>query len=263
MVYSCERCGYTTDHKKHMIQHLQRKNTCNALLSSVDQLSLLEDILNANTISTCNACNFCGKEFASRQGKSRHHKICKQRPELKQSEGISIVLNLNLSDNEQTTNSPIDLGNTQPVPSPSEPINTQSEYISNLLFEIEALKEKKTENFYQHIVEKYLGGTHKVVKCGITDVSTDTTHAEIKTAKEYKAAIGQLVCYNFVDKKPNLHLYLFGKTGKKLIETAKELCAGLNIDLFMFKCTNKTKYEIIKCDNNEIVHTFDVSQHIT
>lgn len=79
MEYSCERCGYETNHKKHMVQHLQRVFPCQPLLSSIAQNSLLEDILNENIISTGNACNFCGKEFASRQGKSRHHKICKHK----------------------------------------------------------------------------------------------------------------------------------------------------------------------------------------
>jgi hypothetical protein len=60
------------------------------------------------------------------------------------------------------------------------------EKLGNLQIENAILKNKKDESFYQLIVEKYLGGTHSRNKNGITDVTTDKIHAEIKRWKFYK-----------------------------------------------------------------------------
>lgn len=76
---------------------------------------------------------------------------------------------------------------------------------------------KRTEIFYQACIEKFLGGTHKRLKCGITDVTTDDTHAEIKNWDSWKSALGQLICYNGEDPKPNLQVFLFGTPIKRKV----------------------------------------------
>jgi hypothetical protein len=126
--------------------------------------------------------------------------------------------------------------------------------INKLQHDIEMLKEKKSEKFYQNIVELYLGGTHKKVSCGVTDVTTDTIHAEIKNSKDYKAAIGQVLCYNTVDPKAQLQLYIFGPESHKHFENAKTVCEGLNIELFTFQNINNCVHIINS--NKEIVYTF-------
>ena len=79
-----------------------------------------------------------------------------------------------------------------------------------------------------------MNGKHKHVRCGITDVSTEKIHAEIKTFECYKYAIGQLVCYNLVDPKETLQLYLFGSASKDLYETAQLLCLQSHIEMLTF-----------------------------
>jgi hypothetical protein len=70
---------------------------------------------------------------------------------------------------------------------------------------------KRHEIYYQEILENVLQGKHKVLPCGITDVTTHNTHAEIKKWNKYKEAVGQLLSYNTFDYKPNLQIYLFNK----------------------------------------------------
>ena len=54
---------------------------------------------------------------------------------------------------------------------------------------------KQKEQHYQRKLEELLGGGHARTKYGIIDILTDTTLYEIKIWKNYKNALGQLLCY--------------------------------------------------------------------
>lgn len=86
---------------------------------------------------------------------------------------------------------------------------------------------ERSERFYQDVVEEYLGGTHKRLKYGITDVTNDRVHAEIKNWNSCHSAMGQLEFYNALDPKEELHIYLFGPIQK--------LKARIIIDLLIRK----------------------------
>lgn len=94
--------------------------------------------------------------------------------------------------------------------------------------ELEELKDKN-EVYYQRYLEKLLGGSHKVTKYGITDISTDFHHVEIKQWKNFKTCIGQLLSYNFKDNKQLIAAF-FGdyKDKCKIIE----LCHSKNIEVW-------------------------------
>jgi hypothetical protein len=108
------------------------------------------------------------------------------------------------------------------------------EQISKLTIQLDLLKTHKKEDFYQKIVEHHLGGTHKTLKCGITDVTTDTIHAEVKRWDSYKAGVGQLVCYNHEDPRSELHMYLFGPVSNKQTDNIVEKLKNMNIKPFTF-----------------------------
>lgn len=63
------------------------------------------------------------------------------------------------------------------------------------------------------MLEEFLGGTHQVVSSGVTDVTTENAHIEIKEWTSWKMAVGQILCYNSDVPKPNLAIYFFGKYG--------------------------------------------------
>jgi len=85
--------------------------------------------------------------------------------------------------------------------------------------EVEELKDNKKEIYYQRFLEKHFQATHKVTKYGVTDITTETHHIEIKCWKNYKGCLGQLMAYNFSEDK-QLIAALFGeyKDKEKVIE---------------------------------------------
>jgi len=71
-------------------------------------------------------------------------------------------------------------------------------------------KVSQKELRYQKILERVLRGTHKHLQSGITDVTTDTFHAEIKNWDSVAAVIKQLFAYNNASPRPELRAYMFG-----------------------------------------------------
>lgn len=62
----------------------------------------------------------------------------------------------------------------------------------------------------------------------------DTCHAEIKEWKCWKEAVGQLTCYNAVDPKDCLQLYLFGKYKQSCNDEVYTVTSTCNIKMFDF-----------------------------
>jgi hypothetical protein len=90
--------------------------------------------------------------------------------------------------------------------------NLQSELSDTKLLLNEVLA-KRNELYYQKFLEKQLSATHKKTKFGITDISNETHHIEIKHWINYKSALGQLLSYNFNDNK-SLAAYFFGSVSE-------------------------------------------------
>lgn len=104
--------------------------------------------------------------------------------------------------------------------------------VANLKRELMFYKNRKDEKFFQTVLEDALNASHKHLRTGITDITTDTFHGEIKEWKDWKAALGQLIAYNAEDPLPNMHMYLFGRYNQKAKTAAKETLAQLNIQAF-------------------------------
>lgn len=144
-----------------------------------------------------------------------------------------------------------------PVTGPRRGDTPLEREIRKLKIKVGLLERKKPEEFYQLIVEEWLQGTHKKVACGITDVSNDTTHAEIKRWADFKHAAGQLFCYNEVDPKENLHLYFFGTVTIKAKETAvlvsKKMIPRVKIFTFV---SNRGSVDIVNVETDDVVFTY-------
>jgi hypothetical protein len=82
--------------------------------------------------------------------------------------------------------------------------------IARLQSRVNALTTKRDEYFYQNWLERRLGGSHMKLQSGVTDITTDTCHAEIKEWKSWKAGVGQLLAYNSELRRQEVALYLFG-----------------------------------------------------
>ncbi len=69
----------------------------------------------------------------------------------------------------------------------------------------------KKEKFYQALLEEKLGATHEKNDAGITDLTGEDFHAEIKCWQAWKTALGQLVAYQSAKPKDRLEVYFYGK----------------------------------------------------
>lgn len=126
----------------------------------------------------------------------------------------------------------------------------------NVRLELEYHKNKKSELFYQLLLEKHLGGSHKALSCGITDVTTENSHSEIKEWKSWKEGVGQLHCYNKADPKENLNLYLFGSCSKKCKKEAIDISLSFGFNVYEFVHEND-KVKIIDLAKDTTNYIYD------
>ena len=79
MTFTCKRCGYESHLKTHLIRHLNKKNTCHAILEDIDRSHLVSELEKKYNEKTYD-CEFCQKKFNSASNKSKHRQTCKKRP---------------------------------------------------------------------------------------------------------------------------------------------------------------------------------------
>ena len=94
--YICKRCGYSIDKKSNYIRHLNRKKSCQELLSNISIKDLLQEIIDRDNSGNSKNCKYCNKNFTSRQGKYQHQKICKENKGVQDKNSENIDLNLKL-----------------------------------------------------------------------------------------------------------------------------------------------------------------------
>ena len=106
--YECKRCGYITNRKGNMKNHLNRKNPCKVVLEDISietlknlyDLNFYENILkNPQKIlknpqkslknppffeENCLICHFCEKSFSRSDNLNRHFKSCKKKNKIEQ-----------------------------------------------------------------------------------------------------------------------------------------------------------------------------------
>ena len=184
-----------------------------------------------------NVCEYCNKLFNFASNKSRHKKGCKKKP---------IEINeqlLKLHQQIKQQQEQIEFLKQQPLN--NDKVNLDLQYYKN----------RKNEKFYQLLLENYLGGTHKTLSCGITDVTTDSCHAEIKEWSSWKEAIGQLTCYNAVDNKDVLEMYMFGRYKTSCKTEVIKVATTCKIDIYEFVDT-EDGVSIISLKNNEVVYKY-------
>jgi len=116
---------------------------------------------------------------------------------------------------------------------------------------------KKNENFYQKVVEEYLNGSHQRLDVGITDITTDSIHAEIKHWRMFKNAIGQLISYNNEMPRERLQIYLFGDYDVQKKNKIVDCIRKSNIEVYTFKSSNENQVEIINYTTKEIVYVYN------
>lgn len=235
--YLCKRCGYETNHKHCLISHLQKIKTCPARYNDIPTCDLVQELKRIN--EGAYVCQYCSRCFNDRSNMRRHEMICKHAPEPLTMQLEQLQLKMEQFERKLTSKEQSDIADN-----------------SKLLLELQYYKNRKNEKFYQLLVENYLGGTHKTLPCGITDVTTDDCHAEIKEWKCWKEAIGQLTCYNKVDPKPKLHMYMFGRYTDACRQPAISIAKECGFHVFEFKENTDGHILIQDCFANTCIHTY-------
>lgn len=88
------------------------------------------------------------------------------------------------------------------------------------------------EAWYQLTLSAKLNGKREVpVPCGRIDIVTDSLIIEVKTVKQYKHAIGQVLCYSLYKPNRRPAIALFGKTNSKERKVIQSCCHSLAIEL--------------------------------
>lgn len=136
-------------------------------------------------------------------------------------------------------------------------LNQLESQVRTLQTEVCWLRENKKEIYYQRFLEKHFQASHRVTKYGITDITTDLHHVEIKIWKNYKACLGQLQSYNHVDKRSLIAAFYGDYADKdKVIELfhakhievwdLKDAPNGIAIEKFVLNTENKDFHEWLK-----------------
>jgi predicted RNA-binding Zn-ribbon protein involved in translation (DUF1610 family) len=74
-MFTCQRCGFETDHKHVIIRHLKRKTVCKPVKEDIDRVQQLQELSKEEKVKQF-ACERCGKTFTHASSLSRHHKAC-------------------------------------------------------------------------------------------------------------------------------------------------------------------------------------------
>lgn len=89
----CNRCGYKASKKCNLLQHLRRKKPCSPTLSDMDRDEYINQLLGKAYNNSTYDCEICGRRFNTRQGKSRHKRICQPEEPSTSDENAKIVMN--------------------------------------------------------------------------------------------------------------------------------------------------------------------------
>lgn len=91
----------------------------------------------------------------------------------------------------------------------------------------------KTEKHFQAILSEKLGAAHMYIAVGITDITTDDAHIEIKRWGRYQEVPGQLAKYHQAVPRPRRCVYFFGdEPGPERYGQILELMKDAGIEVF-------------------------------
>ena len=220
--YKCPRCGYENNIKTKYINHLRRKNICKNTLSNSNlqneyiKYNISEKMMcqqnvnvlsthqkkcqqNVNVLSTQNKelfeCEYCDKEFNSRQGRWRHLKSCKEK--IKDDEDKETLLNLVEMLNKQLDEQKEQL---------NKQLEEQREQIKEQNNQINELIKKAGINIGTQNIQQNIQQNIKILAYKNTDLSHLTDKDYLKCLKHSNFCIPHLIeQIHFNPKKPENH----------------------------------------------------------
>ena len=275
----CPRCNIQLATKQTLIKHLSKQKKCVPIDDYHDiHIDLLLGQFDEKVKKTLK-CDKCNKLFARKYTLCRHQLESCVPVVLKEKTSSTNIINENIN-NTTNTNYIKLYSNLTETKNEVNTLKKELEYYKNIVankeihpelqlyeerinklnIELQYYKNNKNESFYQMVLEHILGGKHKLLNCGITDITLNDTHIEIKEWCVWKEAIGQLLCYNFEDPKPNLHVYLFGKP----LESKRSIIFNTfkHNNIIPFECINNNGIIIIKNSEGNVILEYIIDHDI-
>jgi len=124
-----------------------------------------------------------------------------------------------------------------------------------------------SEVIYQKALEQVLGGTHQRMGIyGISDITTDEFHAEIKEWTRWRTMLSQLLIYNIASFRPELRAYVFGERPKSYKDndmiSILKVFSTYGIKLYQVTIMSKTKIQITNLSTLEVIENTIIPIHI-
>lgn len=253
-LHTCPRCGYSTNQKQSMRTHYQRKIPCNPVLQSIGLDELLDKLENPDNAKY--TCTKCSKKYTSRQGLVTHQKKMHSSDITKSLEGSNVQTIKLDNENKQTVCMTCECMRIryQELLQELSLVKRENQRLRN---ENLKYKTKRTEEFYQVVVENWLQSSHVQLGIGVSDVTTEDTHVEIKDWKSWKHAAGQLRAYHNDSPKENLFLCLYGPYDKVAKQKAIANVKKDGVRCFDFVDVDR-KVIVVDSDTQEEVYSLDL-----
>lgn len=221
--HRCPRCGYETNFGTNFKKHLTLKNICNPIIADIPLDDLIDEFFSKKK-NNKHQCEICNKKYASRTTLNKHLRTQHKKEETYTEKDTCIINKLVLDFQTQNTIVNQLVLDIQNLKQENETMKVQ----------LRILQEKRNELFYQSILEKYYNASHKTLPLGITDITTEDAHIEIKNWDSWKEALSQLQIYNDCDPKQYLRVCFFGKCTEKQKEKVYICMKKYNLELYEF-----------------------------
>jgi hypothetical protein len=255
--YKCKRCCFESNFKHVLHSHLLRKTQCTVLLANGGQdipaTDLLLEITTKKEIERKYKCEWCDKSYTQCSNRNRHKATCLKKPLVNASSPNQNSLKQIFCSGCKIRSKDVTFLQT---PHSKEYLELRQEN-QRLRNELIKYKKHRTEEFYQVIVENWLGGTHSTNEAGVTDVTNGTTHAEIKGWKEWKYAMGQLLAYQAEDAKEHLYACMFGNYDNEYKKKAIKVLNERGISCYEF-AERDGVVSVMDASNGGVVYSYDL-----
>lgn len=110
----------------------------------------------------------------------------------------------------------------------------------------------ESKRLYQKILKSHLGGKSVKLQFGVTDVTTDSMHVEIKPFKKWTYGVGNLLINDKTSPRSELRLYLYDNntTDIEFVDMISSINSA-NIKVYLLEYKNGNVY-ILDTTTNQI-----------
>jgi hypothetical protein len=214
--WMCRRCHHKSSTKGNLVKHLSRQTPCVDDYDKITIKDYIDELTRRAHTGNLYVCPYCPSKYTTRQARHKHKKTCRARPK------------------EEATERVVQLASTIDIEVNADPevIYSAETGLSNYeQAELDISRETRDKHFYKCVLERHFNASHRVLVCGITDITTSDCHIKIKKWSAWQEAIGQLQSYNNDLKRDKLMACFFGDISSNI-----KNIAAINMNKLGIQC---------------------------